>query len=229
MTTQYGSFGIVTPEQAALYMPGAYERARREWPWLGVINYWFFKQADDSRRDQAWYYFRMVEPDFTPLPIYEAMRAHIAGDPRVLYAGTHQAETFAVDASGGSALVEVDGAQFGQSLHAVGLSFRAHGTHILLRWRGTGALNVEVNGTVRTLDAIPTGADGWRWTELVSADDSRLWSVQVSSADASLDFDSILILDRSTEHALLLAAAGLIVLAVFGHALLSGWRDRHAR
>ena len=28
--------------QAARYMPLAYQRAQEEWPWMGVINYWFF-------------------------------------------------------------------------------------------------------------------------------------------------------------------------------------------
>jgi hypothetical protein len=75
---QYGDFGIVTEEQAARYMPLAYQRAQEEWPWVGVIFYWFFKQENDSRSNQASYYFRMVEPDFTPLPVYESMKDYIA-------------------------------------------------------------------------------------------------------------------------------------------------------
>lgn len=75
---QFGDFGIVTEEQAARYMPLAYQRAQEEWPWVGVIFYWFFKQENDSRKNQASYYFRMVEPDFTPLPVYDSMKAYIA-------------------------------------------------------------------------------------------------------------------------------------------------------
>lgn len=71
---QYGS---VTPEQAARYMPLAYARADEEWSWVGVIFYWYFKRPSDAERDQSWYYFRMVEPDFTPLPIYDTMREYI--------------------------------------------------------------------------------------------------------------------------------------------------------
>ena len=47
-----------------------------EWPWMGVACFWFFKRADDSERDQPSYYFRMVEPDFAPLPVYDAIRAY---------------------------------------------------------------------------------------------------------------------------------------------------------
>jgi hypothetical protein len=71
-------YGTMTQEQAARYMPLAYQRAHDEWPWVGVIFYWFFKRPGDSERDQSWYYFRMVEPDFTPLPVYDAMRAYTA-------------------------------------------------------------------------------------------------------------------------------------------------------
>ena len=75
------NYGRVTLEQQARWVPLAYERARAEWPWVGVINFWFFKLASDADRDQPYYYFRMVEPDFTPLPVYEAMRAYIAAHP----------------------------------------------------------------------------------------------------------------------------------------------------
>jgi hypothetical protein len=72
-----GTYGQVTPEQAARYAPLAYERAKRDWPWVGVVNFWFFKRATDTERDQEWYYFRMVEPDFTPTPVYFSMQDYI--------------------------------------------------------------------------------------------------------------------------------------------------------
>jgi hypothetical protein len=66
-------FGRVTEEQQARYAVEAYRRAQEEWPWVGVNSYWFLKRPDESERDQAWYYFRMVEPDFTQLPVYPAV------------------------------------------------------------------------------------------------------------------------------------------------------------
>lgn len=72
------TYGQVTDEQAARYAVEAYERARREWPWMGVMAYWFFKRADDSEKNQSWYYFRMVDPDFTARPVYEAIRQYTA-------------------------------------------------------------------------------------------------------------------------------------------------------
>ncbi|MBM4425444.1 MAG: hypothetical protein FJ030_19040 [Chloroflexi bacterium] len=75
------NYGQVTLEQQARWAPLAYERAREEWPWIGVINFWFFKRADDSEKNQTWYYFRMADPDFTLMPVYEAMKEYIAAHP----------------------------------------------------------------------------------------------------------------------------------------------------
>jgi hypothetical protein len=72
----YPEFGRVTEEQQARYVVEAYRRAQAEWPWVGVINFWFFKRASEDEKDQAWYYFRMVEPDFTPLPVYDAVKEY---------------------------------------------------------------------------------------------------------------------------------------------------------
>jgi hypothetical protein len=76
-----GFYGQVTLEQAARYAPLAYQRAQQEWPWIGVINFWFFKRASDAEKDQEWYYFRMAEPDFTLLPVYYAMQEYILDNP----------------------------------------------------------------------------------------------------------------------------------------------------
>ena len=72
-------FGQVSPETQAQYLPMAYERIQREWPWAGVAFTWFFKRASDAEQDQSFYYFRLVEPDFTPLPVYDAMKASTSG------------------------------------------------------------------------------------------------------------------------------------------------------
>jgi hypothetical protein len=66
-------FGRVTPEQQARFAVEAYERAQEEWPWVGVINYWFLKRKDESEQDQSFYYFRLMDSDFTPQPVYTAL------------------------------------------------------------------------------------------------------------------------------------------------------------
>jgi hypothetical protein len=69
-------YGRVTEEQQARYAVGAYQRAQEDWPWVGVINYWFFKRASDLEQDQPWYYFRLLEPDFTPTEAWEAYKVY---------------------------------------------------------------------------------------------------------------------------------------------------------
>ncbi|MCX7682193.1 MAG: hypothetical protein N2508_09570 [Anaerolineae bacterium] len=93
---RWGDYGKVTLEQQARYAVLAYQRVIEEWPWVGVVSFWFFKRASDAERNQAMYYFRMVEPDFTPLPVYEAMREYITGLTPTLYPGYHQEEHWAI-------------------------------------------------------------------------------------------------------------------------------------
>jgi hypothetical protein len=90
------AYGRVTEAQQARYAVLAYHRLGSEWPWLGVANYWFLKQADERERDESpQYYFRLLEPDFTPLPVYHALgdAAHL---PPVMYRGYHQENHWAV-------------------------------------------------------------------------------------------------------------------------------------
>jgi hypothetical protein len=94
------AYGQVTLEQQGRYTAIAYQRLQEEWPWLGVGFYWFFKQADDRERDSnPQYYFRMFEPDFTPLPVYEALKAKTSETP-VMCRGWHQAQHWAIDYQG---------------------------------------------------------------------------------------------------------------------------------
>jgi hypothetical protein len=74
-------FGQVTLDQQARWAPLAYERAANDWPWVGVVNFWFFKRADEDAKSESWYYFRMADPDFTLMPVYETMKRYIAEHP----------------------------------------------------------------------------------------------------------------------------------------------------
>jgi polysaccharide biosynthesis protein PslG len=112
VTSLYGNFGIVTEDQAARYMPLAYERAQEEWPWIGNISYWFFKRPADYEKNQSFYYFRMAEPDFTALPVYDSMKQFITTQTPVLFPGVHQAEDWRVKLPDDAKVVDVEGAEF---------------------------------------------------------------------------------------------------------------------
>ena len=74
------SFGQVSEALQATYAIDAYQRLQTDWPWVGVSNYWFLKRATDLEKNQPFYYFRLLEPDFTPLPAYTAF-VETAADP----------------------------------------------------------------------------------------------------------------------------------------------------
>ncbi|MFN8454364.1 MAG: cellulase family glycosylhydrolase [Anaerolineae bacterium] len=111
-------YGQVSPEQQGRYAALAYQRMEQEWPWLGVGFYWFFKQADEREKaGNPQYYFRMLEPDFTPLPVYQAMLEQ-AHRPPILYPGWHQANHWAVTYKGDWRTERQKDATFGDLLRA---------------------------------------------------------------------------------------------------------------
>ena len=137
------NYGIVTEEQAARYMPLGYQRAQQEWPWVGTIFYWFFKRPADFERDQSWYYFRMVEPDFTPLPVYDAMKEYITAQEPVLYPGVHQAEDWAISLPDDAQVVERPDAKRGKAVRTDSVSFPFWGTDVIVRVRGNGQFDIR--------------------------------------------------------------------------------------
>jgi hypothetical protein len=71
-------FGRVTPPLQARYTVRAFERVRREWPWMQVVCVWFWKRADDANFGQDWFWFRLADPDFTLQPAYYALKDYAA-------------------------------------------------------------------------------------------------------------------------------------------------------
>lgn len=157
-------FGQVTPQQAADYMPQLYQRSFEEWSWVGVMNYWFFTRPTDAERNQPFYYFRMVEPYYTPeeqtpfqpLPIYYAMRDYIASTTPTLYRGVHQINDHWAIQVEGEAVTSPD-AEFGDSMQLTEAQFIAHGTDLFIRWQGE-SLTVQVDDETHTF----SGSTGWQ-------------------------------------------------------------------
>ena len=142
-------YGRVTEEQQARYVVEAYRRVQAEWPWVGVVNFWFFKRPDDSEKDQAWYYFRMVEPDFTPLPVYHAVKEYANQTP-VMYPGYHQEDHWAVQWEGQWSTVVDERAVLGAYRQSA-----EPGAELSFAFRGTGLTLVVVKSeTVAALQVI---------------------------------------------------------------------------
>lgn len=73
-----GRYGRVTLEQQARYLPESYKRLEQDWPWVGVASTWYLKRATDAweQEQKPEAYFRLLKPDFTPLPVYESMQEY---------------------------------------------------------------------------------------------------------------------------------------------------------
>lgn len=71
----------VTPQQQADWTVAGVEYARKNWPWAGVVSIWYFRQVGDIPPEKAEYYFGMVNPDFSPQPVYNAVKAAAAKYP----------------------------------------------------------------------------------------------------------------------------------------------------
>jgi hypothetical protein len=70
----------VTEEEQARYTVEGIDWAREHWPWAGIFCIWYFRQVGDVPETRADYYFRMVDTDFTPRLLYEAVRS-VASPP----------------------------------------------------------------------------------------------------------------------------------------------------
>ncbi len=64
----------VSEEEQAQYTIRGIKQAREEWLWAGVFNIWYFRQVGNISPDRADYYFRMLDVDFTPRPVYYAVK-----------------------------------------------------------------------------------------------------------------------------------------------------------
>ena len=87
--------GRVTEEQQARYTRAAFSRIQEEWPWVGVVFYWYFRKVSDDARAHEDFYFRLVDPDFTPRPVYYALQ-EVTREPSAVSYGWHQEDHWAL-------------------------------------------------------------------------------------------------------------------------------------
>lgn len=233
VNSQYGNFGIVTEEQAARYMPLAYQRAQEEWPWLGNISYWFFKRPSDYEKNQAFYYFRMVEPDFTPLPVYKSMKHYITTQTRLLYPGVHQAESWEVKTHN-AAIQTWDALEFGSFVEAQQISFTAYGTDVFVKIGATELpptifINGEVSNAYFDHTALEPQA-GWYTSRMATSLLPETVTIRIEGFQGeAFGIDSITVMDRSLQNILPLAAGAVIAVGMTLFVVVSAWRERRRR
>lgn len=208
-----GVYGQVTLAQQARYAPLAYQRAIEEWPWVGVVNFWFFKRASDAERDQSWYYFRMVEPDFTPLPVYERVREYTANFEPALHVGAHQEDHWALDYRGEWETVESENTILGAYRTATepgaALRFAFDGASLALHpGPGAGEIEIRVDGQAPRRISLD-GRPAWLAQGLREA--RREATLIAVSGDVGID---MLVVHRSALRSVLVNARALVYLAL---------------
>jgi len=154
----YPAYGRYTLSQQAEYVIDAYKRCQLEWPWIGVVNLWYFKRATDTERDQPMYYFRMVEPDFTPMPVYDAVKELTHSTP-VLGLGLHQEDHWALSYLGNWDIEKKPSAQCGSIMSSTNgaLVTRWRGTNLSILCAGPALLTVHVDQERTRTYHVPAG------------------------------------------------------------------------
>src|SRR5581483_5734699 len=82
-------WGSVSLDRQASYTVAAYQRMRREWPWMGVANVWLFQDPAPAPADPT-QFFGLVGQDFQPRPVYTAL-ANVMHLPPAAATGNHSA------------------------------------------------------------------------------------------------------------------------------------------
>lgn len=185
-------YGRATLDQQARWAPLAYQRAQEEWPWIGVVAFWYFKRADDQwlaeRRPEA--YFQMAAPDFTLMPVYDTMKTYTQQEP-VLYRGSHAPDHWAVQSDD------------------TGTRFTFEGTSLTLRYEGLQ--RESLCGASWSIDAEPLESSPACSGELVWRGLGGRHSVEFFSINQA-EITRIIVKDKPSPRLIgLLAATALIV------------------
>jgi hypothetical protein len=223
------AYGRVSQAQQARYAVLAYYRLQSEWPWLGVANYWFLKQADDREREVSpQYYFRLLEPDFTPLPAYHALSdaAHL---PPIMYQGYHQEDHWAVTYAGWNQVKDeravlstysqatTDGARASFTFDGSGLWL------VVDRLPEGGRLEVRVDGVETLIVSTASDVPGFGHQVPVSRGLRQGHHHVEITASAGASIDGFVVKDRPTW----LMRRGMGAAAVVASLIALGWLIKH--
>jgi hypothetical protein len=206
----------------------AYERVQEEWPWVGVVSFWFFKRASDAEVNQAWYYFRMVEPDFTPLPVYDALKEYATSIVPTLYPGVHQEDHWALYYDGSWEQISDPAANLGAYQRALDpgatLQWMFEGASLtLIPGPGRGEVEVQID------DGAPERVllHG-QPVRLLRKAVSKRHTVTLTAISSDVDVDALVVSKAwNSSRWVLVGFAGLLVLVMW--ALLPRRRRRRGQ
>jgi O-antigen ligase len=148
-------WGQVSEEEQARYTAAAIERARNEWPWLGVLAVTHF-QPDVPPDDPHWG-FALVDEQWKPRLVYQQLR-DLATAPPIAYPGRYPADHYTARYSGDWRL-SLRGADIGKSGDRLVIPFKGTRLDLTVR-RGDfwGILYVTVDG--KPANRLPRDSQG---------------------------------------------------------------------
>ena len=174
----------VDERQQAEYTLEGIRLAREQWPWAGVFNIWYFRQVGDKPPDRSDYYFRLVDVDFTPRPVYTRLKEATA-NLKTAEAGFYQESSAPVVASAGWDMVLAPNASGGAYLTSdhpgASLTFQFTGGALQLvtaRGPGMGRCLVTLDG--QAVSSLAHDPKGRSYVELYRGEDE--WQVRETLA-----------------------------------------------
>lgn len=168
-------WGRVTEQQQAEYTIQGIDLARENWNWVGMFSMWYFRQVGDISPSNPEYYFRMVDVDFTPRPVYFAT-SQATHDQQVASPGHYQETNPALSLKGAWSPdfdPRADGGAYAFThQQATGaLRFAGDGLDLYVhQMPGAGRLFVTIDGN--PVPGLPQDATGQSYIEEASAADT---------------------------------------------------------
>ncbi len=163
-------WGRVSEQQQAEYTVRAIAMARREWPWAGVFNIWFFRQAGYIDAFDSQYWFRVVDVGFTPRLLYRALR-EASAPLKTAGPGSYQETNPAlVRLAGWQPVADETAAHQGalaseRTGDKLAISFAGGSISLLVRKGPNGGrLYLSLDGS--SVDGLPRAADGRTYVDL---------------------------------------------------------------
>ncbi len=174
-TGQPSPWMSVTPQQQAGFTAQAYQRARQEWPWMGVMNLWYFREPVDVNPRDPTPYFAILRQDWTPTPAYDAVRA-LGGEAPRAYTGVDPVTNPAAS-YGFAGAWRAERSSDGARTYAVAgapeafLAFAFDGPTLSLITRtgpNEGRVFVRIDESANLANALPTDSEGNAYLDLYS-------------------------------------------------------------
>ena len=180
-------WGSHSVENQAAWTVDGLLRARRQWPWMPTIFIWASRWPEQADLDDPTFWFRLMDPDFTPRPALIALREFAAEKP-VAGAGFHQEDHPAFTYTGPWPREPSDeaAAGFWASTGVAGgiAEFRFEGDSVSVvarRGPDMGILRVRIDRLDALADMVPKNQFGQSLVDLYSPDVRPAANIAVAS------------------------------------------------